>query len=216
MEFSEKLRRLAKAKGWNQRDVMRAVGDVSRTKVNNWFSGKFVPDLRESLRLARAFGVSLDYLADDAVDAPPEQPDRPSDMEIAIRSIIQAIGLPESLRRLSCLIAVERDVPAEAGSWVGSITFLKTLSDDEKVGLLIASLGSLREELLGELKQLRAERQKGDDLRDPSPGTPIPGAQAMTCSNTSHSPLPLYGPPRRQITRKKDKLGRSDHEKKLT
>lgn len=68
MDFTEKLNKLLSENGLSQRDLVRILGDVSKDKVNRWFTGRSVPDIKEGLRLARALDVPLDYLADDDVD----------------------------------------------------------------------------------------------------------------------------------------------------
>ncbi len=71
MRFEEKLRKNMMLKGYNQQKLARLSG-VSDSEISRILSGKSGnPGLENALRLARAVGVSLDYLADDALDQDP-------------------------------------------------------------------------------------------------------------------------------------------------
>jgi transcriptional regulator with XRE-family HTH domain len=68
MRFEEKLRRQMLLKGFNQQRLARA-SSVSDSEISRILSGKSAnPGLENALRLARALSVSLDFLADDAMD----------------------------------------------------------------------------------------------------------------------------------------------------
>ncbi|WP_237722884.1 helix-turn-helix domain-containing protein [Singulisphaera acidiphila] len=106
MEFSAKLKKLMKQQRYSQTDVAVQV-EVSQSLVSLWTKGERVPDLRVSAKLARLFGVDLDYLADDAQDEPPAS--EFTEWERAVIDLIHALGLEksEALRRLA--------TPAAAG-----------------------------------------------------------------------------------------------------
>ncbi len=71
MRFEEKLRKQMMLKGYNQQKLAR-LSRVSDSEISRILSGKSGnPGLENALRLARAVGVSLDYLADDALDEDP-------------------------------------------------------------------------------------------------------------------------------------------------
>ena len=71
MTFEEKLRKQMLLKGYNQQMLAR-LSRVSDSEISRILSGKSGnPGLENGLRLARAVGVSLDYLADDALDEDP-------------------------------------------------------------------------------------------------------------------------------------------------
>ena len=70
MRFEEKLRKQMLLKGFNQQKLSRASG-VSDSEISRILNGKSQPGLENALKLARAVGVSLDYLADDSVDEDP-------------------------------------------------------------------------------------------------------------------------------------------------
>ena len=72
MEFSSKLKILRERGGMSQ-EALAARLDVSQNLVSLWERGKgSLPDLREAVALARVFEVSVEYLADDALDEPPD------------------------------------------------------------------------------------------------------------------------------------------------
>ena len=65
MTFSEKLIRLRKGRGLSQEALAEALG-VSRQAVSRWEQGAALPDGGKLLPCARYFGVSVDWLLDDA------------------------------------------------------------------------------------------------------------------------------------------------------
>ena len=67
MTFSEKLIRLRKGRGLSQEALAEALG-VSRQAVRRWEQGAALPDGGKLLPCARYFGVSADWLLDDARD----------------------------------------------------------------------------------------------------------------------------------------------------
>ena len=67
MTFSEKLIRLRRREGLSQEALAEALG-VSRQAVSRWEQGTALPDGAKLLPCARYFGVSVDWLLDDARD----------------------------------------------------------------------------------------------------------------------------------------------------
>ena len=67
MTFSEKLIRLRKREGLSQEALAEVLG-VSRQAVSRWEQGTALPDGGKLLPCARQFGVSVDWLLDDAQD----------------------------------------------------------------------------------------------------------------------------------------------------
>ncbi len=95
MELKLKLKNLMNAKGLNGQKLAR-LSQVSDSEISRILQGKSRPGLDNALRLARALGVSLDYLADDNLDAePPEPADSLSPDERKVLGLIQRIGCPE-------------------------------------------------------------------------------------------------------------------------
>jgi transcriptional regulator with XRE-family HTH domain len=97
MTFAQKVVKLREAKGWKQSDLRRAIGDVSPTTVSNWESGA-IPSMDVALKVARALGVSLDYLADDAQEHPPASGTTVPERQLA--SMIERYGAERVYWRL--------------------------------------------------------------------------------------------------------------------
>jgi transcriptional regulator with XRE-family HTH domain len=72
MRFEEKLRKQMLLKGYNQQKLARLSG-VSDSEVSRILGGKSQPGLENALKLAKAVGVSLDYLADDVLESDPSR-----------------------------------------------------------------------------------------------------------------------------------------------
>jgi DNA-binding XRE family transcriptional regulator len=68
-----KIRMLRDRHGLRNADLAKLVG-TNDQQVGRWCSGAYPPNLRQAVCLARTFGVSLDYLVDDAQDEPPPVP----------------------------------------------------------------------------------------------------------------------------------------------
>jgi transcriptional regulator with XRE-family HTH domain len=101
MRFEEKLRKQMLLKGFNQQRLAKAAR-VSDSEVSRILSGKSAnPGLENALRLARAVGVSLDYLADDSLDedTPSESREGMTATEEEILEISRELG-PRQARRL--------------------------------------------------------------------------------------------------------------------
>lgn len=60
--FKTRVREL-RIEAYGTQEAFAYRGGVSRATVQNWESGKHIPNLAEAARLAELFGVSLDYLA---------------------------------------------------------------------------------------------------------------------------------------------------------
>jgi transcriptional regulator with XRE-family HTH domain len=119
MELKTKLKNLMNDKGLNGQKLAR-LSQVSDSEISRILQGKSRPGLDNALRLAQALGVSLDYLANDKLDAePPEPADCLSPEERKILGIIQRIGYPEvvtileNLRFLGYEVAMSRLVGAK-------------------------------------------------------------------------------------------------------
>jgi transcriptional regulator with XRE-family HTH domain len=119
MELKIKLKNLMSGKGLNGQKLAR-LSQVSDSEISRILQGKSRPGLDNSLRLAQALGVSLDYLADDRLDSePPEPADILSPDERKVLSIVQKLGPPEVLtilenvRFLGYEIAMSRLVGAK-------------------------------------------------------------------------------------------------------
>jgi transcriptional regulator with XRE-family HTH domain len=97
MELKTKLQTLMARKGLNGQKLAR-LSQVSDSEISRILQGKSRPGLDNALRLARAVGVSLDYLADDEIEAEPAAPADPlSTEERKILTIVPKLGCPEAL-----------------------------------------------------------------------------------------------------------------------
>ena len=65
MTFSEKLIRLRKGEGISQAELASYL-EVSRQAVSRWEQGTALPDAGNLLKLRQRFGVSVDWLLEDA------------------------------------------------------------------------------------------------------------------------------------------------------
>lgn len=114
MKLPLKIRMLRDRHGLNNARLAKLVGTTDQ-QVGRWCSGAYAPRLREAVCLARIFGVSLDYLVDDAQDEPPPPPPDvlaapPTEVPVVppvgplddacILRIAHELGLDEVLRRL--------------------------------------------------------------------------------------------------------------------
>jgi len=102
MRFDEKLRKQMLIQGLNQQRLSRAAG-VSDSEVSRILGGKSQPGLENALKLARAVGVSLDYLADDTLDDEPKPPAAASlaPQEEELLDIGRELGLRNAANLLS-------------------------------------------------------------------------------------------------------------------
>jgi len=97
MELKIKLQNLMTRRGLNGQKLAR-LSQVSDSEISRILQGKSRPGLDNALRLAQAVGVSLDYLADDRLDAEPtEPPDALSAEERRVLGVIQKMGCSEML-----------------------------------------------------------------------------------------------------------------------
>jgi transcriptional regulator with XRE-family HTH domain len=70
MNFGRKIKHLLVEKDRRAQWLADKVG-VSKAAVSRWIAGLNDPPLSKAAEIARALGVSLDWLADDAQDYPP-------------------------------------------------------------------------------------------------------------------------------------------------
>lgn len=101
--IAAKIQQLRKMKGWTQSDVASRIGRA-QSRIAKWELSEGMPNPRDLLALANAFGVPLVYLCDDEMqdprDAEPEQTPGLSDDETLILGIVKRIGADEAIGRL--------------------------------------------------------------------------------------------------------------------
>jgi transcriptional regulator with XRE-family HTH domain len=119
MELKTKLQSMMARKGLNGQKLAR-MSQVSDSEISRILQGKSRPGLDNALRLAKAVGVSLDYLADDQIDAEPPPPgDQLSPEERKILTLVTKIGpaevltILENIRFLGYEVAMGRLVSAK-------------------------------------------------------------------------------------------------------
>jgi transcriptional regulator with XRE-family HTH domain len=101
MKYAEKLYKQMLQKGLNQQRLAKN-SQVSDSEVSRILGGKSQPGLENAFRLARAVGVSLDFLADDALDSDPMQPPGAgrSAAENDMLTVAREFGFPAAQRLL--------------------------------------------------------------------------------------------------------------------
>lgn len=101
MRLAEKLPMLMNQRGLKAADLARLTGIPSQ-RFTEWKDATpdrpRAPTLAQALRVARALGVSLDYLADDEQDQPPTP--AVTDEERVILDMVHTLGVAEAKRRL--------------------------------------------------------------------------------------------------------------------
>ncbi|GAC1467476.1 MAG: hypothetical protein NVSMB9_09120 [Isosphaeraceae bacterium] len=71
---------------------------VSDSEISRILSGQSTPGLENAFRLARAVGVSLDFLADDTLEADPLQSTDPlSTDERRVLDLVQQVGMTKAI-----------------------------------------------------------------------------------------------------------------------
>ena len=87
MTLSEKLQTLRKAAGLSQEALAERL-NVTRQAVSKWETGEGKPDIDNLLPLAKLLHTTVDYLLDDAADAPhTETPPTPTPPESVGREL---------------------------------------------------------------------------------------------------------------------------------
>src|SRR5256885_11715212 len=100
MKLEEKLLTRMVRLGLNGQKLART-SKVSDSEISRILAGKSRPGLENAFRLAKAVGVSLDYLADDALETDPAKaadPLSPEDREVL--DLAHAIGCSRAARVL--------------------------------------------------------------------------------------------------------------------
>ena len=100
MELKDKLLTQMTRRGLNGQKLART-SQVSDSEISRILAGKSRPGLENAFRLARAVGVSLDYLADDSLDVEPTPTASPlTAEEREALALAHGIGLTRASRIL--------------------------------------------------------------------------------------------------------------------
>src|SRR3954453_10927270 len=100
MKLEEKLSTHMARRGLNGQKLARS-SEVSDSEISRILAGKSRPGLENAFRLARAVGVSLDYLADDALESDPlEDTDPLTADEREVLDLAHGIGSSRAARVL--------------------------------------------------------------------------------------------------------------------
>src|SRR3954452_12247611 len=100
MTLEEKIQNRMARLGLKGQKLARK-SEVSDSEISRILAGKSRPGLENAFRLARALGVSLDYLADDALETDPVQNTDPlTTDEREVLDLAQGIGPSRAARVL--------------------------------------------------------------------------------------------------------------------
>jgi transcriptional regulator with XRE-family HTH domain len=102
MKFAEKVRKLMDSRGWKAADLARASG-LSASTIARVMTQGGVPGIDTALAIAKAVGVSLDYLADDALDEPPPATEERSEADAMILALAKTWGYAQAAMRLQVI-----------------------------------------------------------------------------------------------------------------
>lgn len=86
MIFADKLIDLRKKSGMSQEELAEKM-NVSRQAVSKWEGAQSVPDLNRILALSRIFSVTTDYLLNDEIEVPDNEPVIGDDDEKSLRKV---------------------------------------------------------------------------------------------------------------------------------
>jgi transcriptional regulator with XRE-family HTH domain len=100
MGYTDKLQKLCALRGLDQSELASRVG-LSKSSISRILSGAQEPKLGLAYDLAKALGVTLDYLVDDAPElGPTDQLIMVSEDELAILKIVRRLGKDAAFDRL--------------------------------------------------------------------------------------------------------------------
>lgn len=100
MGYTDKLQKLCALRGLDQSELASKV-NLSKSSISRILSGAQEPKLRLAYDLAKALGVTLDYLVDDSPEiGPTDQLVMVTHDELAILKIVRRLGTNCALDRL--------------------------------------------------------------------------------------------------------------------
>lgn len=108
--LQQKLLAQMHRRGLNGQKLAR-ISKVSDSEISRILAGKSRPGLENAFRLAKAVGVSLDYLADDTLESDPARTTDPlSSEEREVLELARAIGCSRAVRILENIRIVGYEV----------------------------------------------------------------------------------------------------------
>jgi transcriptional regulator with XRE-family HTH domain len=102
MKMGQKIASLMKGQRLSQSLVAEKTG-IQQAHLSRVVNGKASLSLEQGLALARALGVSLDYLADDALDDPPPATEERSEADAMILALAKTWGYAQAAKRLQVI-----------------------------------------------------------------------------------------------------------------
>lgn len=147
MKFHEKLEKLRETRGVSVPTVAKAAG-TTRSITYRWFNGQSKPTIEDALKLARYFGISLDYLMDEE-ELVPRSPLGLTPEETTLLITWKSTGLPfpEVIKRLTVLAPTEKPPVVTPSEWalIGTFRALRIPVEQANERLQTAvALGSAR------------------------------------------------------------------------
>jgi transcriptional regulator with XRE-family HTH domain len=103
MKYAEKLYRQLVRLGWNQQKLSRTSG-VSDSEVSRILAGKSNPGLENAFRLAKAVGLSLDFMANEELTEDPRMEMAGlSDQQRELLNVANAVGIRQTAQVLDII-----------------------------------------------------------------------------------------------------------------
>jgi transcriptional regulator with XRE-family HTH domain len=100
MGYTDKLQKLCALRGLDQSELASKVG-LSKSSMSRILSGAQEPKLRLAYDLAKALGVTLDYLVDEESEVSPfEQRVMVTNDELTILKMVRVLGTEAAMNRL--------------------------------------------------------------------------------------------------------------------
>lgn len=90
--FGAKLKELREGRGLSQKEVAEALGRW-QSKVHKFETDQSRPEPLDLLTLSRLFGISIEYLVDDALETPEDAPGGLESLPPELRRILEDVKL---------------------------------------------------------------------------------------------------------------------------
>jgi transcriptional regulator with XRE-family HTH domain len=111
MGYTDKLKKLCALRGLDQSSLASQVG-LTKSSISRILNGAQEPKLSVAFELAKALGVTLNYLVDESLElGPTDQLVSVSEEELVILKIVRHLGTSESIDRLLAVQGNEAKLP---------------------------------------------------------------------------------------------------------